>query len=101
MPVAKDKASWVFVTVPVEDAIGNAHHDLWLNKDCYKAGQAHLVPPDVAVTLNERLRVNAKAAVRVLQPRRDMEAVNAVGIGSVAGHGAMAVDPNTIPEMRG
>ena len=76
MPTAwtTDKKDWVYLTIPEENALGEKHDTMGLNTHYFEAGQTYLVPKEVYDTITERLKVYARACVRVLQPKRDYDA---------------------------
>lgn len=80
-----DPSTWEFITIPAENALGNRHDDFGLNKIVFKAGETYKVPPQIASYLRERMGEYARACVRVLQPKRDYKAEQAVSVGSARG----------------
>lgn len=83
------------MSVPAENALGNAHDNISLNRHLFEAGQTYKVPPQVAETVRDRIKVYNRSCVRLLQPRRDYESENAVSIGSAKTVGSRATDPST------
>lgn len=94
-----DKSNWQYLSIPKENALGESHATMELNLHRFDAGNTYFVPKEVADTVNERLAVYARSCVRILQPRRDYAAENAVAIGSAnsrqSGAG-QAVDPSVV-----
>jgi hypothetical protein len=97
-PWKTDKSTWQYVAVPPENALGEVHANMGINKDVFEAGKTYLLPEKMADTLRERLSVYARSQVRILQPKRDSVAENAVAIGSANSRqlGASPVDPSHI-----
>lgn len=91
-----DQETWEYVTIPAENALGNAHDNIGLNKETFVAGQTYKVPAPIAAYLKERLREYAKSCVRVLQPKRDYKAEQAVSIGTSSGGAFTPVDASQI-----
>lgn len=95
-----DKTNWEYVTLPEEDALGNPHPPIGLNSETFEAGKTYLLPPAIAAYVKDRLKVYARSAVRVLSPRRDVDAENRVALGSANarafGHSVQAIDATTI-----
>lgn len=93
-----DKKNWEYISIPEENALGEAHCSMGLNQHQFDPGQTYLVPPEVARTLKDRLKVYAKSCVRVLQPKRDYESENQVATGSTnpGQRAATHTDPSLI-----
>lgn len=69
-PLSNDQkleAGWRYVTIPDRDMYDYVFKGLWLNQDHYKPGK-HLVSPDVADSLEERLRVWEDYSKRLSRP---------------------------------
>lgn len=94
--MATDPTSWEYVTVPKEDPLGHAHASMGLNKMQFHPGHTYHLPKIIADFLRERLTVYARSCVRVLQPKRDVSAENAVGFGSVNSANTQYVDASQI-----
>src|SRR5690349_10198079 len=76
-----DQSTWEFITIPEENALGERHDSMSLNSHVFEPGKTYRVPPKVAETMRDRLKVYARACVRVLQPKRDVDAERRVAIG--------------------
>jgi hypothetical protein len=70
----KLEKGWRYVTIPEKDLYNYKFGSVWVNQDEYKPG-THLVHPDVADTIEERLRVREIADRRLLRPDRDEKSV--------------------------
>ena len=81
-----DKATWEYVTIPEENALGEKHPEIRLNQEVFEPGKTYLVPKQVADYVRERLRVYVKSCVRILSPKRDFDALKAVPVGSAGGN---------------
>jgi len=90
------KDTWEYITIPAENAIGETHAPVTNNRHKFEAGNTYLVPPAVAEDVRDRLKVYAKASVRVLQPKRDYDAERKVSTYGSSGSIAVPVDPATI-----
>lgn len=95
-PWKTDKEGWEYIAIPEENALGERHASIGLNRNSFEAGQTYLVPPPVATFIKERLKVYNRACIRQLQPNRDIAAENAVAVGTSNSKTATAVDPNSI-----
>lgn len=93
-----DRSTWEYVAIPAENALGERHASIGLNKDNFEPGKTYMVPAKVAEFLRDRLHVYAKSCVRILQPKRDYAAENAVAVGSANASqiGAQPVDASHI-----
>jgi len=89
-----DQSTWEYITIPEENALGTKHDSMSVNNHVFVPGQTYKVPPKIAETLRDRLKVYARACVRILQPKRDVDAERRVAIGSASS--AQAVDASTI-----
>jgi hypothetical protein len=81
------KQDWVYVTIPERDMFDMPFQGIGINRDHYGPG-THLVPPGIA---EEILTILARAQaqdMRILQPRKDMKALEAL----YRNRGAGAVD---------
>lgn len=81
-PWKSDQTTWEFVSIPDEDALGYAHPPIGLNAHSFEAGKTYKVPPQVAAFVRERLKAYQRATVRVMSPKRDFAAEQAVAVGS-------------------
>ena len=91
-----DQKDWVYISIPEENALGEKHDTMGLNTHYFEAGQTYLVPQEVADTLKERLKVYARACVRVLQPKRDYGAEKAVE--HFGTKGGTPIDPSVLKD---
>jgi hypothetical protein len=77
----KLEAGWRYVTIPDKDIYDYVFKGIWLNgtgsKPDYAPG-THLVPPDVADSLEERLRVWNAYNVRLMRPSADLKSLQEV-----------------------
>jgi len=89
-----DQSTWEYVTIPEENALGERHDSMSINNHVFAPGQTYKVPPKIAETLRDRLKVYARACVRILQPKRDVDAERRVAIGSASS--AQAVEASTL-----
>lgn len=69
-----DKKFWRYVVVPAEDALGDTHSGVTLNGVHYAAGR-HFLPPQIADEVERILQMANRATLRIVQPRRDEEAM--------------------------
>ena len=78
-------AGWEFVTVPDVDVYDHVFKGIGLNHKTFGPG-THLLPPDEAAYLKERLKVWNASMVRMLRPTANAAALKAVNTqGSGAG----------------
>ncbi len=89
-----DQSTWEYITIPEENALGEKHDAMSINSHEFFPGKTYKVPPKIAETLRDRLKVYARACVRVLQPKRDVDAERHVAMGSM--RSAAAVDASTL-----
>lgn len=61
---------WRYVTIPDSDIYDFPFDGIWINNDHFKPGK-HLVPPEVADSLEERLTVWQREMIRLMRPGRD------------------------------
>lgn len=94
-PWKSDKETWQYISIPQENPLGDRHDSLSLNRHVFEAGQTYLVPQVVAESLQERLRVYSRACIRVLQPKRDFDALSKVPLGNSSAGASAHVDPST------
>lgn len=94
-PWQSDKDTWQYISVPAENALGEVHASIGLNQHYFHAGQTYLVPKEVAESVQERLHVYARSCVRILQPRRDFDALSKVPLGSASSTSVQHADPST------
>ena len=59
-----------YVTVPAEDIYENKFEGVWLNNRHFAPG-THLVAPDIATTLEDRLKVWQASMIRLMRPGND------------------------------
>ena len=73
-----DKISegWEYLTIPARDIHGQPFEGFGINNERYGPG-THLLPPNLAVHLKERLRVWEQINIRMLQPFVDARAQRA------------------------
>lgn len=95
-PWQSDKATWQYVTIPEEDPLGKRFPSIGLNAQHYESGQTYLVPPVVAVYVNDRIKVFNRSCIRLLQPNVDMKSLNEVSVGSAHAPNAQLVDGRAI-----
>ena len=76
-----DKLSegWEYITIPDKDIFNQPFQGFWNNRDHYKPG-THLVPPNVAGHLKERLAIWQAMNIRLLQPFVDGRAQRAADL---------------------
>jgi hypothetical protein len=77
----KLELGWRWVTIPDKDPYDYVFKGIWLNgtgKDPDFAPGTHLVPPDVATALEERLLVFAKYNTRLMRPSADLTSLSQV-----------------------
>ena len=89
-----DRTDWQWITIPEENAIGQEHATVSVNDHEFLAGQTYQVPPKIAETVRERLRVYTKACVRILQPKRDVDIDRQLG--TAGRHQAQPVNPASL-----
>lgn len=81
-----DRSTWEYIAIPDENALGYPHDSIGIfgpgQAHVFVAGKTYLVPPEIAATVRERLRVYTRATVRTIQPRRDFAAEGAVSVGT-------------------
>lgn len=94
-PWKTDQATWQYVTIPQENALGEVHAKLSLNRHEFFAGQTYLVPKEAAESLTERLHVYNKSCIRILQPRRDFDALSKIPLGNSSAGNVNHADPST------
>jgi hypothetical protein len=74
----KLEAGWRYVTIPDRDTYDYVFKGIWLNgtgsQPDYPPG-VHLVHPDVADALEERLRVWTAYNLRLMNPTKDVKAI--------------------------
>jgi hypothetical protein len=99
-PWETDKSTWEYVGVPAENALGEVHATMGNNRHNFQAGKTYLLPQAYAEDLKERLKVYARSCIRILQPKRDMDAVNRVPVGSVGGSQIYAVEASEVTSPR-
>jgi len=80
------RENWVYVTIPTHDLLGDVHPGIGINLEHWGPG-THLVAPDKAQQISERLRVFDQATLRVLSPRKDL-----LSISQNRGSGGLTVD---------
>jgi hypothetical protein len=90
--MATDPTTWEYVTIPKEDALGYDHAAIGLNAYSFKPGHTYHLPKQIADFVRDRLAVYAKATIRVLQPKRDLEALNAVPVGAASPASVIELD---------
>lgn len=75
-PEALDKLAegYRYVTIPAEDIYDHPFDGIWINNQHFKPG-THLVDPQVADTLEDRLRVWQAAMIRLMRPSNDKKTV--------------------------
>lgn len=76
----KETPAMEYVTIPAKDLFDAAFPDIWHNRTKYEAGKTHLVPVEVAKDLKERLNIFAAQQIRILQPKKDTKAIDAVSL---------------------
>ena len=84
--------NWEFVTIPEENALGEKHDNMSINHRVFEAGKTYKLPPKIAETLKERLRVYMQSTRRILQPRLDANAMKVVAEKGTPG--GSFIDPN-------
>jgi len=77
-----DKATWEYISVPEENVLGEVHADIVINTERFRAGQTYLVPKLVAETVRERLKTYQRSCMRIMSPKKDTAAEQAVAVGS-------------------
>ncbi len=75
---AKLEAGYRYVTIPSEDLYNYKFNGISINLDTYTPG-THLVPADVADTLEDRLKVWNEYNVRLMRPQADVKALRQIG----------------------
>lgn len=93
-----DKKNWVYISIPVENPLGEPHASISNNNHSFEAGKTYLVPPLVAQDVHERIKLYGRECVRRLQPNRDIKSLQQVVIGSASGGLYTPVDPGSIPD---
>lgn len=89
-------AGWRFVTVPSVDVYDHVFKGIGLNAKTFGPG-THLLPPDEASYLEDRLKVWNAAMVRMLRPTANAAALKAVNTqGSGAGMVSQAPEIDSI-----
>lgn len=77
----KLEAGWRYVEIPDKDPYDYVFAGIWLNgtgrEPDFKPGK-HLVHPDVATALEERLVVFAKYNTRLMRPQADLTSLSQV-----------------------
>ena len=67
-----------YVTIPAEDLYNYKFAGIGINQDNYGPG-THLVPSEVADSLEERLRVWVAYNTRLMRPQADAQALRQIG----------------------
>jgi hypothetical protein len=80
LPVAPPKATHRYVTVPDTDLFDMPHPAITVNGTPYGPG-THYLESELAGTVEDRLKVHTRQNVRILQPKRDVEAERIVDRG--------------------
>lgn len=70
----KLEAGWRYVTIPDRDIYDYVFKGMWINQDHYKPGK-HLVPPDVADSLEERLVAWEDYSKRLSRPSAHLQSL--------------------------
>lgn len=83
-PWKTPKETWVYVTIPEEDATGLKHPPIGLNKIEFRAGETYHLPKAIAAFVAERVKVYAKSVVRLFSPQVDRVALREVAVGTTA-----------------
>lgn len=71
---------WEYVSVPERNPIftKEMHPTIYINDMGFQPGRKYLVPPEIAVTINERIKVFGAAQLRIMQPDADHSAMQAL-----------------------
>jgi len=83
-PWESPQETWLYVTIPDEDPLGQVFPNVSLNKHIFTANNTYHVPPAVAAYLNERIKVFNRSCVRLLQPTVDRKALQEVAVGTAS-----------------
>ena len=77
----KLEAGWQWITIPSKDPYDYVFKGIWLNgtgsEPDFKPGK-HLVHPDVALSINERLAKFAEYNTRLMRPQADLTSLSQV-----------------------
>jgi len=80
------KADWEYVTIPEIDLYDQPHPSLWNNRKEFKPG-THLVPPDLARSLKDRLSAFDESQRRIYRGTSDRKTVRQIGKGGITNFG--------------
>jgi hypothetical protein len=69
-----DRANWEWVTIPQKDLLDSTHPGVRINRESYGPGK-HLVHPLIAAEIRDRLSVFDAQTIKILQPRKDLKAL--------------------------
>lgn len=83
-----------YVTVPAEDIYENKFEGIWLNNRHFAPG-THLVSPEIADTLEDRLKVWQASMIRLMRPGNDKATVK-----TMAKQGLPLVDGSLLNEAK-
>ena len=74
-PKEVDRSKWEYFTVPEADLFDKPFQGLGLNGYKFERGKTYFVAPEVAAELRQRLAINQRADLRILQSHPDVKAV--------------------------
>lgn len=71
---AVDKSNWEYVNIPALDLYDQPHPGVGINFKHYGPGK-HLVSPEIAGEISERMRVFDRYQLRLMRPTADRKAI--------------------------
>lgn len=80
-----------WVVVPQKDILDCIHPGVRINRDTFGPGK-HLVKPEIAAEIRERLAIYDAQTIRILQPKKDLKALQ--DLYKVRGAEAVDLTPN-------
>jgi len=69
-PAPKKEEALVAFEMPTEEITGANHPNVQINRDIYEPGKTYMVTPARKAGIEERIKVHAKACIRLTQGRK-------------------------------